>query len=86
MADQTPQHELDPQRIGAKCPECRESPGAPVGGPGRPAVADRVGDLLCPLCGHDWYESDPRQLAAAWFGWGAYIARREEKERKRGAR
>lgn len=87
----------EPQHVAASCPEC-----GPDAGAGSPAALDPVADvgacndpahLVCAMCGHDWIEEDVGEIAAAWFGFSAFLltggrepSRTEKAEAERFAR
>lgn len=80
MTEKPSQLDLEPESIGAECPECHECLGTPSAaykrGISRPeeAAPHEVPDLICPLCGHEWRTLSITAVAAAWYGFGAYCA------------
>ena len=64
--------------VAADCPRCPkgEGIGTPMDareGAGDPSTARDPTHLFCVACGEHWHELSPRQLARAWYGWGAYV-------------
>ena len=77
----------DPQHVGATCPDCDAGTGTPASMTGH-GFTGPAGHMMCSICGTEWTETDPEEIAAAWYGLASYekgerISASEAKEQAR---